>query len=263
MAQIWPDFSLGNAGCFALTHLPHIETKAHRSRETRDLRAHLWQRRAVADADLIRRLKAARIERVLLELAPKHDVEVSLQLKSGAVARGRLLDARREGREGSLLLQSEGDELSYVELSAVEALTIKNASRYLDVLSFGAIEEPAASIAPSPLELDAAARAVGAKVGDQLSVEIAWDTFEATEVVRFALSEVLRSTGLAAEQLSEDAAGREQLASIRTIRLENGRAPSIVREGELLRVISALEKGREGRIDVIALLTAIGATTDD
>ncbi len=215
-------------------------------------------------SELIRRLKAARIERVLVEVASKAHAEVVLQLKSGATAGGRVLDVRREGREGSVLLQvGEADDLTYVELSAIEALSIKNASRYYEALAFGAVEEAPLGPAPSALDLDALAYSTAVRFGGSLSVEIVWDTFEATETVRRSLAQVLKSVGSAIEQLSEDRSGREQLASILIIKLENGKSPSIVREADSLRVISALERGREGRVDSITLLTAIAATTED
>lgn len=212
--------------------------------------------------EVLDRFPAARVERILVEIAAKKKIEVSLALKSGAVIEGRVIDARREGPHGTVLLQKSGaDEVVYVELASIEAVSIKNASRYADALSFGAVEDAPNTPAPKREELDAAAIALAERTGGELTIEIAWPTFEVNDAALRSLAEMLRAASAAFAQLSLDASGRAQLASIRRVSIERGDAARIDREGSELRIICQLDRGRAGRVDAIGLLTAIAAST--
>jgi hypothetical protein len=210
------------------------------------------------------RFPAVRLERILIEIAAKKRIEVALHLKSGSIIEGRVIDARREGLQGSVLLQRDReDEVIYVELASIEALAIKNASQYADALSFGAIEDISTEPVLQPDELEMFAADLAKRTGDALTIEIVWGSFKPTETARHSLAETLRAVATAFDHLALDASGRTQLAAIRTISIENGAGPLVEREGSDLRVICALEMGRAGRVDAIGLLTAIGASTPE
>jgi hypothetical protein len=210
---------------------------------------------------VLRGLPAARVDRILIEIAAKRAVDVAIVLHSGARIEGRVLDVRREGVRGTVLLHTgERDDVIYVELAAIEAVLVKNASRHVSALSFGAIEDPPLEAAPAKFELDARAQAIAAAFGGRPALEIVWDGIEPTEAARRSLAALLEATASAIQQINQDTTGRAQLAQLTHVYFEHGAGASVIREGVVLRVISELEKGHQGRVDAIGLITAIAAS---
>lgn len=211
--------------------------------------------------EVLDRIPAARVERILVEVAAKLHLEVALYLKSGAVMHGRVIDARREGLHGTVLLEvGQKDDLLYVEMAAIDAVGVAGALEHAGALSFGALEDSVAGEAPERAELDAMAAMLARRTSPELNIEIVWEQIAPTEAARRSLAEALHDAGAAFELLTQDASGSAQLATIKEVLFEAGTVPSVERDGNILRVYCALDKGRAGRVDTIGLLTAIGAT---
>jgi hypothetical protein len=227
------------------------------------------------------KLPAKRVESILLELATirrranegeKLSVPmVTLHLASGNTLVGWIIDLADDRHQPCIVMQAAGTgprtprlDVTYVDREGIEAITIHEASDIAHILSFGTIDAAPGAPAPTRAELISRAeelgRALSDAIGAPIAFEIAWEQMSEQKEAMYSLGEILGDTAAALKKIAEDGFGRAELARrVRRIRLESGDRARVIREDDLLRVITAITAGQKGRLDRVGLIVAIGA----
>jgi hypothetical protein len=223
--------------------------------------------------DLLQRLPARGARELLKELLAhrrrgERSPLVTLHLDGGRDLTGWPLALGDGGQEGPcLLLQraSHGsgpkDDLTYLPMSLVRALSVHGALEALDVLSGGALEPVGSEPGPGPLLLrrrcEALARELSERVGGSgLRLEISFDGVPDSDGARRSLDRLLTDTAAALSALADEF-GPEALKPLEVVGLSHADAPGVVREGARLLVQAALDRGAAGRLDARAIQTAM------
>jgi hypothetical protein len=165
---------------------------------------------------------------------------ITLLLRSGRVVRGWLLDLGRDVDEGNLLVRLEAadkrpsPDIAYVTIGSIDGVTIHDAEKVADLISFGKIEGP---LGPAPTKLDVKRRAaaVGQKVSEKLkhpiAVEAVWDGDDEATLRR--VSAAASDLGVILHDLSGSALGHDALKGIDKIVLKLGESAASKSKGTI------------------------------
>jgi hypothetical protein len=169
---------------------------------------------------------------------------VTLHLKSGRDLTGHLLARGATGSAagGSWLLHVPGangasgrfasDDAAYVPAGAIEAMTVHGAGQLALVV---------AALAPVPSRLELSrrvaelGRALSERTHHGVAVEVDWERVPASEEMMKALAQTVELAARALAALAAEAAGREALQPVTTVRLVND-GGVVRREGPALAI---------------------------
>jgi hypothetical protein len=191
---------------------------------------------------------------------------VTLHLAEGRDLTGWPLALDEDGHDGPcLLFQRAGggtgpqDDLTYLPLGLVQALTVHGALGALEVLSGGALESIGSQPGPSPLALRRRCEALGRELSERLGgrgprLEITSEGAPDSDGTRRSLDCLLTDTAAALNALVDEF-GPQALASLEVVGLRHADMPRVVREGARLWVEAALDRGAAGRLDARAIKT--------
>ena len=161
-----------------------------------------------------------------------------LQCQGGQTLEGNLV--RYHASEGTLLLSHQGN-LSWVELSCLQALTLLDCDSWLSDLSQARTETQPA---PSRLQLRREAEQLGQRLAPA-QLQLAWDQVPDDEQSARHLGQFLKDLGSCWERLGADEMGAQALHSVRLVQLEITTAPGTTTlDGGLCRV--RLTRGPDG-----------------
>lgn len=194
-------------------------------------------------------------------------ISVTLHLRSGLDLRGSIRRLVRDDSGAmSLLVQPADDELelrdelTYLPLGAIEAVTVHAASEWLDILSFGELDRMPAEV-PSPLALRRRAGEVeerlAALTSTSLRIDAEFPSAPNDEAERYALAQALEETARALESVVERHGPTALGGAVSVVELAAGERPEVRRDGERLIVVSNLQGGPRGRHSGEALISAI------
>ena len=196
-------------------------------------------------------------------------ISVTLHLRSGLDLRGSILRIVRDDSGAmSLLVQPSGDgperldELTYLPLGAIEAVTVHAASEWLDIVSFGEFDRLPAEV-PSLLAIQRRAKQIqehlAALTSTALQIEVAFETAGEDETERYALCQSLEETASALEAIVERHGVAALARAVSVVDLAAGERPEVRRAAERLIVVSNLQDGPRGRHSGEAMISAIEA----
>jgi hypothetical protein len=183
---------------------------------------------------------------------------VSLHLKSGKTIAGRLLGQK----EGALLVQSaerHATDVTYVDATRLEAITVADATRLAAYLSDGASAPPLASPdGTEPPTRMALKRRCAALSTPALALEVDWGGVEDGEALRSLLAVVEDVAGVVGD-LGRDELGAAALAALTLVRVGRGADVRAQVAGGVLEVRYRVELGPAARPDRARLQAAIEA----
>lgn len=212
--------------------------------------------------------------RVRRRAAEGEDVRVPLatfHLRTGRDLAGWVVSLAEEGHgRGEALVLEVADvagrpsgDLAYLDPNSIEALTVHNISAAIAVLSFGAIEAPPGTPAPSRIavkrRLEELVKAFADSSGVALVFEVAWERIAPEGEPLRSLSFLIEDTVGALRDIVDDY-GREELSrQVKRVRFEYADSATVQLLDAVLLVKAELEKGRQGRLDRHELKKAIAA----
>jgi len=197
---------------------------------------------------------------------------VILHLRSGRDLLGRVVKLGSDPVRGQTLLVQAVDSdpprspevnALYVPLDSIEAVTIRNADNYPDLLSEGALPAPPSTLPlPSRLEIlrtaEEQAQALAKLSAITLKPEVEAESGLQGESLR-SLSVIVKETFSVLSEIAADPLGKESLAAVSGVRIANGAAAGVRLADRRLEITAVLSKGRAGRLSRNDLKARISA----
>ncbi|MDQ7826934.1 MAG: hypothetical protein RDV48_29315 [Candidatus Eremiobacteraeota bacterium] len=215
---------------------------------------------------ILNRLPPRKPHEILEELAARTQASdndlflLTLHLNSGRDVKGYLtgVEEKTSGGSRAVTLRPADhsgfatNDVFYVMMSSIEALTVHGAQKAVSPLSGGSLEVPPGGTPPTRLDLKRRAeehsRLLAEKLGHALAVSVEWDAFPSSDGAMWALKEQLDALEKAMIRTASDDLGRSELsAKVREVRLSAAGMKSCRIAGGVLSVALAAESGGKGR----------------
>ena len=187
---------------------------------------------------------------------------LTLHLRSGRDLTGRPIHVAEErGSPGAVvLLRPVGGargaptgEVTYVELGAVEGVTVHDAAAAIGPLSGGELEPPPEGPVPTRLGLGrrcvAMSETLSRALSQPLVVEIDWTGISATPEALYSLGQLIGDAEAALSALIATYGASEIAPKLASLRFHQAMSAQVQRRGDALSVGADLDRGRGGRMD--------------
>lgn len=185
----------------------------------------------------------------------------TFHLATGRDVRGWLLALEPASTKGRAVLvqiaSSQGTrthDVSYLDVSVLEALTVHNAADAIEVLSFGDVERPPSEPPPGKLALrrrtTELAHSLTTKAGRDIAFEVGWDTLAGEDDISMhSLQQLIEDTHHAVLDLIDEFGAADVFEKAAGVRIEEGQAAGVRLHDQRIVIGALLGKGRNGRLD--------------
>ena len=194
----------------------------------------------------------------------------TIHLRSGRDISGWVLKLEEElGHAGATLLfqalgqsQNTSDDIVYLDVANIEAVTIHRTTDFLHVISPGKFDPPTSGSEPTRLglkrEVPKITKSFTDAVGGGVQVEVDWDSVpQEDEAVNSLNNLIHESIGAITETLPDDFSKGEFTKKVRSVKFQNGLEPVVTLTGDVLVITADLGKGKPGRLDDNTLKTKL------
>jgi hypothetical protein len=199
-----------------------------------------------------------------------HPINITLHLTSGRDMRGTLIgmESGDSGDSRGLALSlsddsgRESDDVSYVALESVEAVTVHGALNSLSILSRGSLETPPEGPPPTRLELkrktEECSRLLSERLGLAFPLSVDWDSFPSSDVALWSIKQQIDAIMEAINDIASDEMGISALCEkARALLLSGGDAKSCKTEQGVITIQIAADSGQKGRFGSGELIKAM------
>lgn len=188
----------------------------------------------------------------------------TFHMRTGRDIAGYVWDLREGDGGWSLLVQTSGGgqtlDVTYLDPRNVEAVTVRDAPRCIEVLSFGAVEH--ADDVPTAIaikrHLEELGRQLSNVVGEPVTIEIDWDAIPSDDAALLSAARAIDAIEGAIRNIANASDLADLVGHFARIRLEHAE-PGVRATDTSLIISAALDRGRPGRLDRAELERAIEA----
>ena len=184
---------------------------------------------------------------------------VTFHLRSGRDVTGWILAGEMDGSQPSLLvhvpgdLRSPGNDIAYLDPAGIEAVTVLDAERALQEISFGRVQVAPGSPTPGKLEIQRRLVALSGEVsqvaGTPIAMDVAWEGIPDTGTAKKMLLDLLEDIAAVLKEISIGVDGRDALAKkVKKVWIGDGPTASVSHQSDTLVVTANFGLGLEGRL---------------